>query len=158
MNAETTSQSAIPYYSLKDFTDRKPFKLREGQVIAVRKPLDWTSFNVVSYFRVAVRKQLGIKKIKVGHAGSLDPKATGILLLATGRATKCIERLMDGTKEYVAELKFGATTPSFDTEHEEDATFPYEHITEANLRDELQRMQGEQMQVPPLFSAISVNG
>lgn len=158
MNAETTSQSAIPYYSLKDFTDRKPFKLREGQVIAVRKPLDWTSFNVVSYFRVAVRKQLGIKKIKVGHAGSLDPKATGILLLATGRATKCIERLMDGTKEYVAELKFGATTPSFDTEHEEDATFPYEHITEANLRSELQRMQGEQMQVPPLFSAISVNG
>lgn len=132
--------------------------LREGQVIAVRKPLDWTSFNVVSYFRVAVRKQLGIKKIKVGHAGSLDPKATGILLLATGRATKCIERLMDGTKEYVAELKFGATTPSFDTEHEEDATFPYEHITEANLRSELQRMQGEQMQVPPLFSAISVNG
>lgn len=158
MNAETTSQSAIPYYSLKDFTDRKPFKLREGQVIAVRKPLDWTSFNVVSYFRVAVRKQLGIKKIKVGHAGSLDPKATGILLLATGRATKCIERLMDGTKEYVAELKFGATTPSFDTEHEEDATFPYEHITEANLHSELQRMQGEQMQVPPLFSAISVNG
>ena len=158
MNAETTSQSAIPYYSLKDFTDRKPFKLREGQVIAVRKPLDWTSFNVVSYFRVAVRKQLGIKKIKVGHAGSLDPKATGILLLATGRATKCIERLMDGTKEYVSELKFGATTPSFDTEHEEDATFPYEHITEANLRSELQRMQGEQMQVPPLFSAISVNG
>lgn len=158
MNAETTSQSAIPYYSRKDFTDRKPFKLREGQVIAVRKPLDWTSFNVVSYFRVAVRKQLGIKKIKVGHAGSLDPKATGILLLATGRATKCIERLMDGTKEYVAELKFGATTPSFDTEHEEDATFPYEHITGANLRCELQRMQGEQMQVPPLFSAISVNG
>lgn len=158
MSAETTSQSAIPYYSLKDFTDRKPFKLREGQVIAVRKPLDWTSFNVVSYFRVAVRKQLGIKKIKVGHAGSLDPKATGILLLATGRATKCIERLMDGTKEYVAELKFGATTPSFDTEHEEDASFPYEHITEANLRSELQRMQGEQMQVPPLFSAISVNG
>lgn len=158
MSAETTSQSAIPYYSRKDFTDRKPFKLREGQVIAVRKPLDWTSFNVVSYFRVAVRKQLGIKKIKVGHAGSLDPKATGILLLATGRATKCIERLMDGTKEYVAELKFGATTPSFDTEHEEDASFPYEHITEANLRSELQRMQGEQMQVPPLFSAISVNG
>lgn len=158
MSEETTSQSAIPYYSRKDFTDRKPFKLREGQVIAVRKPLDWTSFNVVSYFRVAVRKQLGIKKIKVGHAGSLDPKATGILLLATGRATKCIERLMDGTKEYVGELKFGATTPSFDTEHEEDATFPYEHITEANLRDELQRMQGEQMQVPPLFSAISVNG
>lgn len=158
MSAETTSQSAIPYYSRKDFTDRKPFKLREGQVIAVRKPLDWTSFNVVSYFRVAVRKQLSIKKIKVGHAGSLDPKATGILLLATGRATKCIERLMDGTKEYVAELKFGATTPSFDTEHEEDATFPYEHITEANLRSELQRMQGEQMQVPPLFSAISVNG
>ena len=158
MSAETTSQSAIPYYSLKNFTDRKPFKLREGQVIAVRKPLDWTSFNVVSYFRVAVRKQLGIRKIKVGHAGSLDPKATGILLLATGRATKCIERLMDGTKEYVAELKFGATTPSFDTEHEEDATFPYKHITEANLRSELQRMQGEQMQVPPLFSAISVNG
>lgn len=158
MKEEQQLPSPLPLYTHADFVAGKPFRLLEGQVIAVNKPLDWTSFNVVSFFRIAVRKQLGLKKIKVGHAGTLDPKATGVLLLATGRATKCIERLMEGSKEYVAELKLGATTPSFDTEHEEDASYPYDHITQVLIEEQLQQMQGEQMQVPPLFSAISVKG
>ena len=135
-----------------------PLTLRMGSIIAVDKPLDWTSFDVVNRFRIMVKQTVGLKKIKVGHTGTLDPKATGLLLLCTGRATKQIEQLMLDRKEYVATLKFGATTPSFDLEHPEDAHYPYEHITQGMLEEALREFLGTTLQVPPIFSAVSVGG
>ncbi len=148
--------SSLPIH-LKN-QEEKPLTLRSGAIIPIYKPLDWTSFNVVSRFRITVKKTLGLKKIKVGHAGTLDPKATGLLLLCTGRATKKIEELMLDTKEYVTTLKLGATTASFDTEHEEDATYPYKHITREMIEEVLAKFTGNILQEPPLFSAVSVNG
>lgn len=132
--------------------------LLRGAIIPFDKPLGWSSFAVVNYFRTRVKYILGLRKIKVGHAGTLDPKATGLLVLCTGGATKHIETLMSGTKEYLAEVKLGATTPSYDTEQEEDACYPWEHITEGDVAGVLEDFLGEQMQVPPLFSATSIGG
>ncbi len=132
--------------------------LRTGAIIPIDKPLDWTSFDVVNRFRIQVKQTLGLKKIKVGHTGTLDPKATGLLLLCTGRATKRIEELMLDTKEYIATLKLGATTPSFDTEHPEDASYPYEHITQEKVEECLAAFRGVIQQVPPIYSAVSING
>ena len=101
-----------------------------GEIIGVDKPLGWTSFDVVKRVRGAIQRRLNVKKFKVGHAGTLDPLATGVLIICTGRATREIERLQNGTKEYIATIRLGATTPSFDLETEIDATYPYEHITE----------------------------
>ena len=126
MNQEVSSK----LYTPADLQAHRSLTLRTGAIIPLDKPLGWTSFDVVNKVRIMVRQVTGIKRIKVGHAGTLDPQATGVLVLCTGRATKLIEQLMDHDKEYCATLQLGATTPSFDSEHEIDATYPYEHITE----------------------------
>lgn len=129
-----------------------------GRVLAFDKPLGWTSFQLVGKVRWLLCRHLGVKKLKVGHAGTLDPLASGVMLIATGKATKRIEELQQGEKEYVATLQLGATTPSFDLEHPVDHTYPTEHITEALIREVLQQFEGPIMQVPPIFSACKVEG
>lgn len=129
-----------------------------GEIIGICKPLGWTSFDTVKRVRGAIQRRLNVKKFKVGHAGTLDPLATGVLIICTGRATREIERLQNGTKEYIANIRLGATTPSFDLETEIDATFPFEHITEQMVRDVLPRFTGHIMQVPPVYSAVKVDG
>ena len=128
-----------------------------GQVLAFDKPYEWTSFALVAKVRWLISRRIG-GKIKVGHAGTLDPLATGVMVICTGKATKRIEQLQAGVKEYVATLKLGATTPSFDLEHPVDATYPTAHITEELVREVLPRFEGEIMQVPPVFSACKVDG
>ena len=122
------------------------------------KPLGWTSFKVVGHVRYHICRRMGVKKLKVGHAGTLDPLATGVMIVCTGKATKRIEEFQYHTKEYVADIRLGATTPSFDLEHEIDATYPTEHITRELVEETLQRFKGEIQQVPPAFSACMVNG
>jgi len=129
-----------------------------GQVLAFDKPLGMTSFGLVAKVRWLLTRRMGGRKIKVGHAGTLDPLATGVVLLCTGRATKRIEELQGGTKEYTATLRLGATTPSFDLEHPIDATYPAGHIDEEALRRVLVAFEGDVMQVPPAFSACKVGG
>lgn len=129
-----------------------------GQVLAFDKPLGMTSFQLVARVRRLLTRAMGGRKIKVGHAGTLDPLATGVMVICTGRATKQIEQLQSGVKEYVATLRLGATTPSFDLEHPIDATFPTDHITEAEVRRVLQTFVGEIMQVPPVYSACKIAG
>lgn len=130
----------------------------EGTVLYINKPLHWTSFDVVNRVRSVLCRALGTKKLKVGHAGTLDPLATGVMVLCTGKATKQIDRLQAGVKEYVATLELGATTPSFDLEHPIDAHFPTEHITRALVDDVLQQFRGEIWQVPPVYSAVKIDG
>lgn len=129
-----------------------------GQILYFDKPYRWTSFNLVAKVRWTLCHRLGVKKLKVGHAGTLDPLATGVLIVCTGRATKRIEELQAGTKEYVATLQLGATTPCFDLEKPIDQTYPTEHITLEAIRQVLPRFQGEIEQVPPAFSACKVDG
>lgn len=129
-----------------------------GEIIGIDKPLGWTSFDAVKRIRGAIQRRLNVKKFKVGHAGTLDPLATGVLIICTGRATREIERLQNGTKEYVAAIRLGATTPSFDLETEIDATYPYEHITAEMVADILPRFTGHIMQVPPVYSAVKIDG
>ncbi len=130
-----------------------------GTRIGIDKPLGWTSFDAVNKTRYMLKRHLGIKKIKVGHAGTLDPLATGLIIVCTGRATKTLQALMEHDKEYVATLQLGQTTPSFDAETEVDATYPTSHIDlpliERTLRE---RFLGRIEQVPPTFSAIRVDG
>lgn len=129
-----------------------------GEILPLYKPYGWTSFQIVSKVRYLLSHHHGVKRFKVGHAGTLDPLATGVLLLCTGKATKRIEELQSHTKEYVADLVLGATTPSFDMEHEIDATYPYEHITRELLLEVLSKFTGTIQQRPPLFSACKVEG
>lgn len=129
-----------------------------GEIIIIDKPYRWTSFDAVKKIRGAIQKRLGLKKFKVGHAGTLDPLATGILIICTGRATKQIDRLQGGEKEYVATLRLGATTPSYDLEKEIDKTYPYEHITRELTEEALAKFRGKIMQVPPIFSAVKIDG
>lgn len=129
-----------------------------GEVIAINKPYTWTSFQVVSKIRYLLSRKYGIKRFKVGHAGTLDPLASGVLLLCTGKATKRIEELQSHTKEYIAEITLGATTPSFDLEHPIDVTYPYEHITREMVEETLKQFIGNIAQRPPLFSACKVDG
>ena len=129
-----------------------------GEVIPIYKPYTWTSFQIVSKIRYHLSRKYGIKRFKVGHAGTLDPLATGVLLLCTGKATKRIEELQSKTKEYEAEIMLGATTPSYDMEHPVNATYPYEHITEEAVREVLETFVGDIAQRPPLFSACKVDG
>lgn len=129
-----------------------------GEIIGIDKPLKWTSFDAVKRVRGAIQRRLRVKKFKVGHAGTLDPLATGVLIICTGRATQKIEQLQNGTKEYIAELTLGATTPSFDLETEVDATFPWEHVTMEQIESVLPSFRGRVMQVPPIFSAVKVDG
>lgn len=130
----------------------------EGIVLLFDKPLYWTSFNLVSKVKVLLKHHLGLKKIKVGHAGTLDPLASGLLVVCIGRATKKISELQDHEKEYLATICLGSTTPSFDLETEVNAHFPIDHITPGLIEEALSKFKGFIMQVPPLFSAKLVDG
>jgi tRNA pseudouridine55 synthase len=135
-----------------------PVDFQAGTVMLFDKPLDWTSFDLVNRVRNMLCRKLSLKKLKVGHAGTLDPKATGLVIICTGKATKQIDLIQAQEKEYVATLKLGATTPSFDLESEEDAHFPVDHITTELIEHIIPQFLGEIDQVPPIFSAIKVNG
>ena len=129
-----------------------------GEVLYFNKPLTWTSFDLVNKFRYKLSRKLKVKKIKVGHAGTLDPLATGVMIVCTGKATKRIDEFQYQTKEYVATLKLGETTPSFDLEKEVDAVYPTEHITRDAVEKVLQSFVGTIQQVPPVFSACKIEG
>lgn len=129
-----------------------------GQVLLIDKPLTWTSFQVVNKLRWHIRKTFNIKKIKVGHAGTLDPLATGLLVICTGKFTKKIHEYQAQTKEYTGTITLGGTTPSYDLESEINATFPTEHITEELIKETTKQFIGEIQQKPPIFSAIRKNG
>lgn len=131
---------------------------KSGTILSFDKPLEWTSFGLVNKARYLLCKHIGEKKLKVGHAGTLDPLATGVLIICTGKATKQIDTLQAKTKEYVATLQLGATTPSFDLETEVDATYPTAHITEEKVQEALTRFIGRIEQVPPSYSACKVDG
>jgi len=130
----------------------------EGEVLLFDKPFEWTSFDLVRKVRSQIRKNLGKSKIKVGHAGTLDPLATGLMIICTGRKTKQIEKFQATEKEYVAELFLGATTPSYDLETAIDKEYPIDHITNELIESTLKSFIGEQEQIPPAFSAKWVDG
>lgn len=131
---------------------------QEGEILYIDKPLRYTSFDVVNKIRYALCRTLKVRKLKVGHAGTLDPMATGVMIVCTGRSTKRIEEFQYHDKEYIATLRLGATTPSYDLEKEIDAYYPTEHITRERVEDVLRQFRGTIEQVPPSFSAIKVNG
>ena len=137
--------------------DRLP-DFETGEVLIFDKPYSWTSFDVVNKVRKKISEYTDIRKFKVGHAGTLDPLATGILVLCTGKKTKLIEDLQGGTTVYEAEFCLGATTPSFDLETKIDKTFDISGITEQQIRDALAGLCGEREQMPPVYSAVQVNG
>lgn len=136
----------------------KEYNFIEGEVLAFDKPLTWTSFNLVKVVRNNLSRRLGIKKLKVGHAGTLDPLASGVMIICTGKATKQIDQLQSGTKEYIATLRLGCTTPSFDAEHPIDQTYPTDHITQERVMEALSHFKGSIWQVPPVYSACKVEG
>lgn len=129
-----------------------------GEILAFDKPLHWTSFDLVAKVRWNLCRKLGTKKLKVGHTGTLDPLATGVVIICTGKKTKLIDQLQYDVKEYIATLQLGATTPSYDLEKEIDATYPTAHITRELIDETIPLFQGEQWQVPPMFSAVQING
>jgi tRNA pseudouridine55 synthase len=133
-------------------------ELLNGKVLLFNKPLYWTSFDLVNKVKVILKHRLNLKKIKVGHAGTLDPLATGLLIICTGKETRNIEKYQSQPKEYIAKIQLGATTPSFDLETAVDSYFPVSHIDEFNVLKTLEGFVGNQMQVPPDFSAKLVNG
>ncbi|MGV0831908.1 tRNA pseudouridine(55) synthase TruB [Empedobacter brevis] len=133
-------------------------KIQEGHVFLIDKPLDWTSFDVVNKIRWNIRKAYDLKKIKVGHAGTLDPKATGLLLVCTGKWTKRIDEFQAQEKTYTGTIKLGVTTPTYDLESEEDQTFPTAHLTEEIIQEATNQFIGEIDQFPPMHSAIKVDG
>lgn len=139
----------------KEFT-AEDFK--QGQILLFDKPLEWTSFQLVNKVRWLIRKSCGIKKIKVGHAGTLDPLATGLLIICTGKFTKRIPELQGQIKEYTGTFTIGATTPSYDLETEIDQNYPTEHISEEKLKKATEEFQGEIQQIPPVFSALKKDG
>lgn len=133
-------------------------QFKEGQVLLIDKPLTWTSFQVVNKIRWEIRQRFNIKKIKVGHAGTLDPLATGLLILCTGKFTKKIDQYQARIKEYTGEITLGGTTPSYDLESEVNAVFPTEHITSAMIHKATENFIGEIDQKPPIFSALKKDG
>lgn len=133
-------------------------KYQLGEVLLVDKPLTWTSFQAVNKLKYAIRAAYGLKKIKIGHAGTLDPLASGLLIICTGKFTKTIETYQGQAKEYTGTVKLGATTPSYDLETEEDKQFPTEHITDEAIYKMAEQFVGEQDQFPPIFSAIKQKG
>jgi tRNA pseudouridine55 synthase len=137
---------------------KKAYDFLGGEVLLFDKDLDWTSFDLVRRVRNLLCRKIGIKKMKVGHAGTLDPLASGLMILCTGKATRLIESFQDREKEYLATLKLGATTPSFDMETEEDQTYDISHLTQELIEAALLKFKGETDQVPPVFSAVKVKG
>jgi len=134
------------------------YNFLEGEMLLINKPFKWTSFDVVNNLRYFLKSKMGIKKIKIGHTGTLDPLATGLLILCTGRYTKRIEEFKNFEKEYTGTFIIGATTPSFDRESEIDHKFPVDHLTERMIRNASNLFKGDLMQVPPAFSAVWVKG
>jgi len=135
-----------------------PFQFEEGEIFLVNKPYRWTSFDVINSFRGFLKLKLGIKKIKIGHAGTLDPLATGLLILCTGKFTKRINEFQELEKEYTGTMRLGASTPSFDLETEIDQRFTLEHVTEELIHENVKKLTGILLQTPPSFSAKKVNG
>ena len=131
---------------------------REGYIAVIDKPLEWTSTDVVRKIKYALQHKLGYKKIKIGHAGTLDPLATGVLLVCIGKATKMVNDLQAEQKEYIAELELGASTPSYDMEHPINERFPYEHISREMVEQAIASLTGERLQAPPIYSAKKVEG
>ncbi|PKP11405.1 MAG: tRNA pseudouridine(55) synthase TruB [Bacteroidetes bacterium HGW-Bacteroidetes-4] len=140
------------------YSENSSVDFKEGALILIDKPKDWTSFDVVNKIRYLIRQKFGYKKLKVGHAGTLDPLATGLLIVCTGKLTRQIDSYQAQTKEYITTIKLGATTPSFDRETPEDGTYPTAHITREEVAAAIERFVGEQDQIPPMFSAKKVNG
>ena len=130
----------------------------EGEIIYINKPYRMTSFGALAFVRTRVSRRIGVRRVKIGHAGTLDPRATGVLVLCTGKKTKEIERLQLDTKEYTATLQLGATTPSYDMEHEVEVTFPTSHITRDRIEQVLATFVGDIQQVPPAYSACKIGG
>ncbi len=137
--------------------DLRGINFEDGYIAVLNKPLEWTSADVVRKIKFTLRK-LGYRRIKVGHAGTLDPLATGVLLVCIGRATKLVDALQAEEKEYTADVMLGATTPSYDLEHPVDRTFPTDHISRASVTEALASLTGEILQTPPLFSAKKIAG
>ena len=133
-------------------------EIQHGQILLVDKPLDWSSFNVVNKIKFKLKREFKLKKIKVGHAGTLDPRATGLLIVCTGKATKQISEIQDAPKEYFVEIKLGVQTESYDTEKPEIMHQDNSHITEENVQEILQKFIGEIDQKPPVFSALKIDG
>ena len=140
------------------YTESKDFDFIRGEILVLNKPIDWTSFDLVNKVRIMLCRQMKIKKLKLGHAGTLDPKATGVMILCSGKSTKQIDMIQADEKEYVALLKIGATTPSFDLETEEDVQFETSQVTKELVEQILPQFVGTIEQVPPAFSAIKVDG
>ena len=136
----------------------KEYDFQKGEILLFDKELDWTSFDLVRKLRNFLCRQTGVKKLKVGHAGTLDPKATGLMIVCTGKETKNIDQIQAKEKEYIATIRLGATTPSYDLETAENDTFPTDHLTPELLRKTLESFIGENDQIPPLFSAIKIEG
>jgi tRNA pseudouridine55 synthase len=134
------------------------FDFEKGEILLVNKPYRWTSFDVIGSIRYFFKKELGIKKFKIGHAGTLDPLATGLLILCCGPATKRIEEFKDFDKEYTGTFSIGSTTASFDLEKPVDVTFPTDHVTDEKIRNAALSLTGNIQQVPPIFSAIKIKG
>jgi tRNA pseudouridine55 synthase len=138
--------------------DKQKSIFEEGQVLLFDKPVYWTSFDLVNKVRIIIRSTFGIKKIKVGHAGTLDPLARGLMIVCTGKATRKIDDFRDLDKEYIATIHLGETTPSFDLETETNNHYPTDHITEEMVKDVLAGFLGEQKQLPPMYSAKLISG
>lgn len=138
--------------------EERSFDFAAGEVLLIDKPMHWTSFDVVNKVRYALKKKYGIKRFKVGHAGTLDPLATGLLILCTGKATKTIDTIQGQEKEYTGTIRLGATTPSYDLETEINQEFPTEHIDEEKMNHAVEQLTGTIDQFPPIFSAKKLNG
>jgi len=136
----------------------KEYDFQKGEILLFDKELDWTSFDLVRKLRNFLCRQTGAKKLKVGHAGTLDPKATGLMIVCTGKETKNIDQIQAKEKEYIATIRLGATTPSYDLETAENETFPTDHLTPEHLKHTLESFIGENDQIPPLFSAVKIEG
>ena len=134
------------------------YDFQAGETLIMNKPRTWTSFGVVKRARWLISKHLGVKRVKIGHAGTLDPLASGVLILCTGKMTKQIAKFQAHEKEYIAHIRFGETTPSYDLETEIDQRFPTEHITSELIEETLKQFLGEQEQTPPIFSAKKIDG
>ena len=140
------------------YKESKDFDFIRGEILVLNKPLDWTSFDLVQKVRNMLCRLMKVKKLKIGHAGTLDPKATGVMILCSGKSTKQIDEIQADEKEYIALLKVGATTPSFDLETEEDEQFQTAHITREMVENVLTLFLGSIEQVPPAYSAVKVDG